>query len=282
MGVRSAYVGKSNYLGESGRAAGMKAFLILLSSLSFFACVVVPEPGPIELRVLSYHIKHGHGNDGRVDLTRAGELIRRLDPDLVVLQEIDNGCERSGREDQMARLGEQTGLHPRFGAFMPYQGGLYGMGLLSRFPILESRNHPLPEGPEPRTSLDARVQLPGGEELILCNVHFYATEEERLAQARTLVGVFEDTTTPMILGGDFNSQPGSSVMELIEAHWTQTDKGEDRMTMSSIEPKEEIDFLLYRPAERFEVVSIDVLDEPVVSDHRPVFLVLRFVPSAGD
>jgi endonuclease/exonuclease/phosphatase family metal-dependent hydrolase len=234
--------------------------------------------GALELRVLSYNIKHGRGMDGEVDLARAGALIRKLNPDLVVLQEIDKGVQRSGREDQMARLSELTGLEARFGAFMAYQGGHYGIGLLSRFPIIESRNHKLPEGAEPRSALDARVQLPGGSELMLANVHLYATEEQRLAQARHLVETYAELELPMILAGDFNSEPGGAVMSLIEQHWTDVKKGADKLTFSSTDPSKEIDFILHRPAKRFEVVSIEVLDEPLVSDHRPVLAVLRLRP----
>lgn len=241
------------------------------------ACRSVPTE-PLEITVLSYNIKRGLGNDGETDIGRAAGLINRLKPDLVALQEIDHGVRRSGRIDQMVVLEELTGLHGRFGVFMPYQGGEYGMGLLSRFEILETTNHELPEGAEPRTALTSRVRLPNGEELILCDVHFYRTEEERLAQARTVVDLYGDTQVPMILAGDFNSRPGSAVMELIEQHWVNTDKGEDRFTMSATNPRSEIDFILYRPANRFEVVSIDVLDEPVISDHRPVLMVLRLLP----
>ncbi|MEO0478073.1 MAG: endonuclease/exonuclease/phosphatase family protein [Planctomycetota bacterium] len=220
-------------------------------------------------------MKHGQGNDGVVDLSRAAEVIRRTRADVVVLQEIDDGARRTDGQDQMAVLSQLTGLQPAFGAFMPYQGGHYGMGILSRFPILESRNHRLPDGAEPRTALDARLQLPDGSELMVCGVHLYATAEQRLAQASRLVELYADNDLPMILGGDFNSEPNSEVMELVEAHWVNADKGEDRLTFPATEPRSEIDFVLYRPADRFEVLTIDVLDEPVVSDHRPVLLVVK-------
>lgn len=252
-------------------------FLLLLLTVSV-ACRST-SPVPLELRVLSYNVKHGLGMDGRLDLTRTAELIRRLEPDLVVLQEIDNGVERSGGTDQMAVLSELTGLQAAFGAFMPYQGGQYGMGLMSRLPIVETENHRLPEGAEPRSALAARVRLPGGGELVLCNVHLYASQEQRLAQARELASIYEDLEDPMVLAGDFNSEPGSVVMELVEEHWTQTDKGLDRLTFPSDRPEREIDFLLFRPRGRFEVVSVDVLDEPLVSDHRPLLAVLRLGPA---
>tara|TARA_R110002126_G_scaffold12416_9_gene54014 strand:+ start:4197 stop:5024 length:828 start_codon:yes stop_codon:yes gene_type:complete len=251
----------------------MKWTALLL--LACTACASSPDDS-LELTVLSYNIKRGYGNDGVTDLTRAAELIRRLDPDLVALQEIDNGCTRSGGIDQMAELEKLTGMHAAFGAFMPYQGGEYGMGLLSRYPILESTNHVLPEGAEPRTALDARVQLPCGDQLLLCGVHFYASEAERLAQAQALADVYAGCSLPMIVAGDFNSEPGSVVLDVIENHWTNADKGEDRFTFSSTAPTSEIDFILYRPADRFEVVSIDVLDEPLISDHRPVLMVVKY------
>ncbi len=248
--------------------------LLLLVCVS---CGSAPEE-PLEITILCYNIKRGLGNDGVTDIGRAAALINELQPDLVALQEIDHGVERSDRIDQMVELERLTGLHARFGAFMPYQGGDYGIGLLSRYPIVESRNHLLPEGVEPRTALDARLRLPGGEELIFTSVHFYRSEAERLAQARKVIEIYRDESAPMILAGDFNSEPGSVVMAEIEKHWTPNDKGEDRFTFSATEPEKEIDFILHRPANRFEPISIDVLDEPLISDHRPVLMVLRLLP----
>jgi len=252
------------------RAVGAACALALLA-----ACAAPPPPAQaVPLRVLSYNIKRGLGNDGVTDIARAAALINRLQPDLVALQELDNGCERSGRVDQMARLAELTGMQGRFGEFMPYQGGQYGIGLLSRFPILSSHNHPLPDGAEPRTALDADVELPDGRRLTFCSVHFYRTEAERLAQARRVIEIFERTAHPMILAGDFNSRPGGVVMTEIEKHWVNPDKGDDPMTFSATEPTHEIDYILYRPEDGFAVERVDVLDEPVVSDHRPVWMEL--------
>jgi len=48
------------------------------------------------VRILAYNIKHGRGNDGKVDLERTARVIRRLNPDVVAFQEVDNGVERRG------------------------------------------------------------------------------------------------------------------------------------------------------------------------------------------
>ncbi len=230
---------------------------------------------PTTLRILAYNIHHGAGNDEVLDLERIAELIRSLDPDLVALQEVDNRTERTGGVAQAARLGQLTGMSSAFGKFMDYQGGEYGMAVLSRLDYENPTNHVLPEGPEPRSSMAIRVQLPNGGELIFAGVHFYRTAEERMAQARRLLDVLGTEDVPVILAGDFNSTPDSEVMAFIGASFEIPDKGDDRFTFRSDRPNREIDFIVYRPADQFTVVELRVIDEPVASDHRPVLLVLE-------
>ena len=231
--------------------------------------------GPTTLRILTYNIHHGAGNDEVLDLERIAELIRSLNPDLVALQEVDNRTERTGGVAQAARLGQLTGMGSAFGKFMDYQGGEYGMAVLSRLDYEKPTNHMLPEGPEPRSSMAIRVQLPNGGELIFAGVHFYRTAEERMAQARRLLDVLGTEEVPVILAGDFNSTPDSAVMAFIDESFEIPDKGDNHFTFRSDRPDREIDFIVYRPADRFTVVELRVIDEPVASDHRPVLLVLE-------
>ena len=83
---------------------------------------------------------------------------------------------------------------------------------------------------------------------------------------------------PTILAGDFNSRPGSEVMQRLGASWVVVEKGDDRFTFPSYAPDHEIDFVLLRPEARFEVLAEDLLDEPVASDHRPVLVDLVVRP----
>ena len=255
-----------------------RILLTLLAGLGF-GCQVSPsneDPTPAPpIRILAYNIKHGRGMDGKVDLARIASVIRAQMPDVVTLQEIDKGCSRSGGVDEAVRLGELCAMHSAFGKFMDYGGGEYGMAILSRYPISEVENHMLPPGREPRSALSARVDPPTGPPFRLVGIHLYFTEEERLAQARTLVELFAEDPLPVILAGDFNSRPGSKVMELLERSWKNPDKGEDRFTFPSDRPDREIDFVLYQPADRFRVREVNVIDEPVASDHRPLLLVLE-------
>lgn len=233
------------------------------------------EGAPTTLRLLTYNIHHGAGNDEVLDLERIARLIRSHEPHLVALQEIDNRTERTGGVDQAAELGRLTGMNSVFGKFMDYQGGEYGMAVLSALPVVDSRNHRLPEGAEPRSALVVRVRLPEDRgELTFAGIHFYRTPEERMAQARSLLEVLPGEG-PVILAGDFNSTPESEVMKLTGETFAVPDKGDDRFTFPSHDASREIDFVAYRPVDRFTVVESRVLDEPVASDHRPVLLVLE-------
>lgn len=232
------------------------------------------------LRVLAWNIHHGEGNDGALDLERIATLIRDLEPDLVALQEVDRGVERTEGVDQAAWLGERTGMTSVFGDFMAYQGGEYGMAVLSAWPVVESWNHRLPDGAEPRRSTTLRVRSPDtGREIVLSDVHFYRTEEERLAQATTLDSLLRvrdpASDHPTLLVGDFNSEPGTAVIDtLAAAGWWVVPKDGTSLTFRSDDPVREIDYVMLRPRDGWSVLEHRVIDEPVASDHAPILAVL--------
>ena len=160
---------------------------------------------------------------------------------------------------------------------MPYQGGEYGMAILSRWPVVGTTNHRLPDGAEPRSVLGVRVRSPvTGREIEFVGIHLYRSAEERLAQATRLAEVYSASDVPVILAGDFNSTPESEVIALLRRDWHFIDKGTDRLTFSSMAPDREIDFVAFRPAGGFRVLERRLLDEPVASDHRPVFVELAW------
>lgn len=249
--------------------------LLGLAALGTTAGTGHAAQGPAPLRVLSYNIKRGLGMDEVTDITRAAAVINRLTPDVVALQEIDVGVERSGRIDQAKELARLTNMTGFFAEFMPYQGGQYGQMVLSKLPVIESRRIALPDGQEePRASAVMRVRAPFGELTIAC-VHFYRTEADRLAQAKTLIAELATRPEPVLLVGDFNSRRGSVVMNLVEQTYANPAKHGQPNTIPASAPRAEIDFITYRPASAFTVTDYQVIAEPVVSDHLPVVMVLQ-------
>jgi len=259
---------------------------ILALALALASCAA-PEPvhfhqsapgrsQPQHLRVMAYNVKHGQGMDRRIDLSRVAGIIRAHQPDVVTLQEIDVECRRSGGVDQAAALGELCGMQHVFGAFMDYDGGQYGMALLSRLPIIEVRNHQLPPGAEPRSALAARIRLgEDGPDVVVVGIHFYRTPAERLAQARALAAVYRQEQAPVILAGDFNSERQGPVLQFLEQQWLNPDKSGAAGTFPSRWPSREIDFVLLRPKHAFTVKRHLVIAEAVASDHRPLIIDLE-------
>ncbi|MDH3732771.1 MAG: endonuclease/exonuclease/phosphatase family protein [Gemmatimonadota bacterium] len=253
------------------------AAIAALTAVWGAACAPTEETADGDtLKVLAYNIHHGEGMDSIVDLERIAGLIRDLDVDVVTLQEVDSVTRRTGLVDQTRALADLTGMSAAFGRFMDYDGGAYGMAVLARWPMVDATNWTLPDGPEPRSALAVRVRSPlSGREAIVVGIHFYGSPEERLIQAATLQDHLRGETTPIVLAGDFNSSPNSEVMDRIALGWTVLPKGEDHFTFPSYEPDREIDFIVYRPAEAFELIDQRVIDEPVISDHRPLLATIR-------
>lgn len=262
----------------------MNAPLVAVGRRTFLAVVVgalvASAPAPLHaqgtVRVAAYNIKHGQGMDGEVDLERVADVLRPLDADVITLQEIDRGTERTEGVDQAVRLGELLGMTAHFGDFMPYQGGEYGMAVLTRLPVRSVRNLRLPDGEEPRTALEVRVEVGLDREVSVIGIHFYRTPEERLAQADSLSGYLRDADHPLILAGDFNSRRGDRILQSLRAaDWYVVDKEGAEDTYPADAPAREIDFVMIRPAEAFEVVEHRVIAESVASDHRPLLAVFR-------
>ena len=134
----------------------------------------------MKLRVMTYNIRHGLGNDledpkifGDYDLERIGEVIRRADPHIVALQEVDRLQERSLGVDQPAVLSELLQLEHCFATNVLFKPDEYGVATLSTYPITSCENIPLPtgEGRENRGVLKASIHVPGHGSITVLNTH---------------------------------------------------------------------------------------------------------------
>lgn len=238
---------------------------------------VAPAIAHRTLKVISYNIHHGEGVDGKLDLPRIAEIIKREKPDLVALQEVDNKAARSGGVDQAAELGRLTGMHHIYGAAMPFQGGEYGQAILSKAAVADRWVHFLPQqsGREPRIALAARLSKP---DVWFVSTHLdHQLEDVRVRQAKELERLYGTKKEPVIMAGDFNARPTNLTMQVF-GNWLDAGGTNGAPTIPSEAPKSRIDYILVRPGAAWEVVETRVLDEAVASDHRPVAATLRARP----
>lgn len=230
-------------------------------------------PPTATLRAATYNIRHGEGSDGALDLARTADVLRALEADVIGLQEVDLDVARTNGVNQPLALAGALGMHPAFGAFMPYQGGHYGMAILSKHPLVDTYALRLPDGNEPRVALIAEVRLPDDSTAFVVNVHFDWVDDDRyrFAQAQTLAAHLAELDRPFVLLGDFNDGPDSRTLALFRELATEAHKPDAaRRTWPAHAPKVEIDFVFAGPPSAWEVGPARVVEEAVASDHRPV------------
>ncbi len=115
----------------------MKKYILCLLLLTLF----IQHPLLAQkIQIMSYNIHHGANRQEVNTLAEIGRFIKESGVDLVGLQEVDSMCNRSGKVDQMKKLGEITGMQYAFVRHFAYDGGAYGLGILSKYPISEVRN----------------------------------------------------------------------------------------------------------------------------------------------
>ena len=251
-------------------------FLLAAAAMASLVTIGGCAPKPRELTVMTYNIHHGEGMDKKLDLARIARVIRDQKPDLVALQEVDAGTNRTNHVMQAAELGRLTSMHHAYGAAMDFDGGKYGDAVLSRYKIVESRVISLGYRPgnrrEPRVAVMAIVALPGGERIAFISTHLdhTANSPDRLEQAQAINEQTRDVREPAILGGDFNCEPGSPPMAELQKDWSVVSDRDSSLTCPADQPRTKIDHVLVKPAKRWRVVDARVIDERVASDHRPV------------
>ena len=262
--------------------------LVVLFTL-FLAGCVASRPGATQttIRVMTWNIHHGEGTDGVVDIDRIAELIKDEKIDVVALQEIDRGIPRSKKIDIITALADKTDRTYAFGKTIDYQGGEYGNGFLTRFPILEERNFLYKEnlGREQRAVLLLVLDYKG-QEFVVANTHLDGGKDDsaRVMAARELKPILTRyASRPILLFGDMNDEPGSKAIEelsgLMSDTWTLTGKG-NGFTFPSTSPKKRIDYVLNLKKQTPDSLSTFVRFLPVTarvvrstaSDHLPLIV----------
>ncbi len=205
---------------------------------------------------------------------------------MVALQEVDKKTTRAKGLDLTAELNKRTGMKGVFGKAMDYTGGGYGEAVLSRHPLLNTKNNPLPHSAkaEPRTALEVQIELPTGVKIAFVGTHLdhLRDQSNRMMQASRIKELYENYDLPIVLAGDLNAVPGSDPINLLSRQWSYAAQDDPQPTAPSIRPRRKFDYIMYKPKDRWWVVEVRVIDEKAASDHCPVFSVLELLPDNED
>ncbi len=227
------------------------------------------------LRVMTYNMHVGIGMDKKLDLQRIADVINRERPDLVGLQEVDRGVQRTENKDEIAELAKLTRMDFSFAHNLDYQGGQYGVAILSRH-LIQQAEHQKYENKresERRGMLRVEIDLEGRRVNFVTTHLDYQYEDGRLFETEQLLRLLEGIPGPLIISGDFNDEPVGSAYKLMLTKfadaWTLSKAKGPGPTFPADKPVKRIDYIFCRTSDRIRVKKAWVV-ETLASDHLPV------------
>lgn len=158
------------------------------------------------MRVVTYNIHRCVGTDDALDVGRVAEVLERLGPDVVALQEVDTSLDARFELGQLEVLARRTGLDAVLGPTVERSGGFYGNAILTRYEPRRVRRHDLSvEGREPRGAIDVELVV-DGHSLRVVATHLGLTGAERRQQVGRLLGLLyaQPRGRAAVVMGDFN------------------------------------------------------------------------------
>jgi endonuclease/exonuclease/phosphatase family metal-dependent hydrolase len=250
-----------------------------------FSPVAAPSD---QLKVVTWNIEQG------VEFERILTTLRAFDADVILLQEVDRFCRRSGCRDVARNLADRlemnwvaAGEFQEIGESRGDVPAVTGQAVLSRYPITDTsalvfthqarlrwRLNPVQPRRGGRMALRARTAG-----MLVYNAHIESGGDDRLRRKQLdeiLVDCTRaaDATEPVVIAGDFNNVPAiRSTMfgPLTAADFADAVEGDSLHRQTSVRHAHSIDWIFVRnlqtQAGRVEQVAH-------ASDHYPVLATL--------
>ena len=254
-----------------------------MKRLSFILCALamtLAAHSQEYLKLMSYNIRNTTGMDNISSSQRIADVITRESPDVVAIQEADSMTTRSEQRYVLGEIAEHTQMYASYAPAIDFQGGKYGIGILSREKPLAVHRYAMPGREERRALIVAEFA-----EYIFCCSHFSLTEEDRLASIDIIkqIAASYEGRKPFFFAGDLNAKPTSSEMKALAKDFVLL-SDTLQPTFPSTAPSITIDYIAaWRHGDNcFANLAAQVIDEPVASDHRPLTVQLRMPIKADE
>jgi len=245
-------------------------------------------------RILTYNVHRCVGTDRKLDVGRVAEVIARLEPDIVALQELDVGRARTGGVDQAHQIARRLKMAFHFHPALRVEEELYGDAVLTTYPERMIQTGPLPGLPsipqlEPRGAVWISIEVEGRPVQVI-NTHLGLVPKEQQVQASWIAGPswleHPMRQGPTILLGDFNATGASVVYRTfaakLEAARRLAPKRSATSTFPSALPVLRIDHIFVSP--EIKVHDVFAPFDPqtrVASDHLPLVMDFSVVQTAS-
>ena len=252
----------------------MKHFYFLLCMLAMAASAHSQD----YLKLMSYNIRNAKGMDNVRNIQRIANVINNEAPDVVAVQELDSMTTRSNQTYLLAEVAERTQMFANYAPAISFQGGKYGIGILSKEKPLGIQTFPLPGREEKRMLMVAEFK-----DYFFACTHLSLTEEDRLASLEIIKNSVRTSHKPFFLAGDLNDKPESTFIKALQQDF-QILTNVKKATFPAPEPTETIDYIAAwkQQTDDFAALSTEVVEEPLASDHRPITVTLRMAKKADE
>ena len=222
------------------------------------------------LRVMSYNIRNCRGLDNILDIQRTADIIKKSNADIIAIQEVDSVTRRSRGIFIADTLATLCNMQAHFSSAIRYDGGKYGLAILSKESPIGVQRIALPGREERRTLLIAEYKS-----LFFACTHLSLNEEDRLASLAIIDSIAKTANKPFIMAGDLNDNPKSQFIKRMFTNWDIISPIE-QPTFPADAPNVTIDYIatLHSKAQEIRKISGKVIEAPTVSDHCPILVTI--------
>lgn len=239
----------------------------------------------MEIRIIVLNMRHGEVKDGVIDVELQAKTLKKYEPNIIMLQEMDLFTKRVKQIDELNIFKELTGLkYSSYGSNITFKDGWYGNAILSEFPIISSENYMSSIClKETKGVLHSIIEI-GNKQVDIYNTHFPVIPEERIKFAEEIIYLMKrvKNTDKVVLAGDFNlgliplsgkhnykieKQDKYQELEELKKYFEEIEFNE--LTYEVGNPIGSIDKVMYKG--NLKLISIEKLNEEI-SDHYPILV----------
>jgi endonuclease/exonuclease/phosphatase family metal-dependent hydrolase len=217
-----------------------------------------------QVKLLTYNIHFGVGMDDKLNLERLVQNILVEDPDIIGMEEVENGRITSEGVDMAQWFARALGMHYYY--YPAVNEHAFGVAIFSKYPILNITAYNLPTQQLERVFLHAAIRLNTTFILNVFITHLGLEDDNTTAQIEFILSKTNEVLGPKVMMGDFNLHNDTPQIRNVTVFFTDTAvafnnifPGDTFPSWPAPEPGNRIDYI-------FATNYTAIIDNHVVTD----------------